>query len=93
MVAKLEGYQKTYQRCVQRKVDGEYMKGVLETRAYPESISLVTYTSDRGFFAYSDSEDKFPCEGFFNSIESFEAATGASRDMLRIVDHEWNFGT
>lgn len=90
-VAKLKGYKKTYQLSTsQRNAKGDAFQSPWLTRNYPDSISLVTYTSDPGFFAYSDTDESFPSEGFHPDLESFELYTGADRSMLTIVDNNWH---
>lgn len=84
LVAKLIGYQKTYTQII--------TPGGTETIChYPDSISLITYTDDPGFFAYSDDHNDFPDQGFQPSIDWFESFTGAHRGQLTIIDHNWNF--
>lgn len=90
-VAKLKGHKKTYRQSTsQRNANGDVAQSPWVTRNYPDSISLVTYTSDPGFFAYSDTGDSFPSEGFHPDLESFESRTGADRSMLTIVDSNWH---
>lgn len=83
VVAKLIGIQKQYQRTC-----GD----VTETLQFPDSISLVTYTEDPGFFVLTDSEDDLPIPDFFPCIDWFETFIGAKRTQLTIVDPNWNFG-
>jgi hypothetical protein len=90
-VARLTGFQKTYLQSVGlRGEDGTSQQGPFITREYPSSISLVTYTEDPGFFAYSETRELFPCEGFHPDLETFELRSGADRSLLTIIDHEWN---
>ncbi len=90
-VAKLIGYRKMYQQfSMSRDASGELVKTNVVTRDYPESISLVTYTEDPGFFAYSDTENSFPFEGFQPDLGAFETHTGADRTMLTIIDKSWD---
>jgi hypothetical protein len=93
IVARLVGYQKTYTRSTYRQENGALVEGSIETLSYPDSIRLVTYTDDPGFFAYSETDDELPVTGFFPTIESFELLTGASRDMLTIFDPKWLTGS
>lgn len=81
-VAKLLAHKKTFQRSVGRSA--------CVTCNYPESISLVTYTDDPGFFAYSDTSESFPSEGFHPDLKSFELRIGADRSMLTIIDNNWH---
>jgi hypothetical protein len=83
LVAKLDAYHASYARIR----DGE-----VESVEYPSSISLVTYTDDRGFFALSDDGREFPPPTFFPNIDWFETFTGAKRELLTIVDPTWNYG-
>ena len=85
LVARLTGLKKTYSR----KTPPGQLAGPTDTAAYPDSIALVIYTDDPGFFAYSETEADFPCEGFFPTLDSFESRTGATRDMLTICDPVW----
>ena len=90
-VAKLKGHNKTFQRTVgHRTADGELVQSPCVTCNYPDSISLVTYTDDPGFFAYSDTADSFPSEGFHPDLKSFELRIGADRSMLNIIDNTWH---
>jgi hypothetical protein len=90
-VAKLKGYEKTYhQSAVHRSSDGNLCRAKDVSCRYPDSISLVTYTDDPGFFAYSDDGTSFPSEGFHPDLESFELQTGASRSLLTIIDKCWH---
>lgn len=84
LVAKLIGHRRTYHT--------QTSGGVTKLCRYPDSISLITYTDDPGFFAYSDDDKEFPLEGFFPDIERFETSTDAKRDKLTIVDEKWNYG-
>lgn len=90
-VARLTGFARTYRKSsTYRNSDGDVIQSPYATLNYPESISLVTYTDDQGFFASSDSDQSFPGEGFHPDLNSFELRTGADRSMLTIVDKEWN---
>jgi hypothetical protein len=54
LVAKLIGYKETYQlTCI---VDDQKTTG---ERQFPDSISLVTYTSDPSFFVDADNGEDF----------------------------------
>lgn len=91
VVARLIGFRKTYERStVDRDEKGQVIRCPSVTRSYPGSISLVTYTTDPGFFAYSDTLESFPSEGFFPDLDSFELRTGADRSMLTIIDDQWD---
>lgn len=46
-------------------------------------------SDDPGFFAYSDTEERLPSEGFFADFGSFEDSTGATFDRLTILDADW----
>ena len=85
LVAKLIGYRKAFTLT-------ESPQGKTTTCHYPDSISLITYTNDPGFFAHSDDNQEFPHQGFQPSIEWFESFTGAKRNQLTIIDEDWNFG-
>ena len=63
---------------------------VFVERPYPDSISLVTYTDDHGFFAYSDTSDTFPAKGYHPDLDLFEMMTGLDRSRLLIVDETWD---
>ena len=90
-VAKLADFRKTYQQSSVSSDDhGNHIQTPCVTRNNPKSISLVTYTDDPGFFAYSDTDDSFPSEGFHPDLESFELRTGADKSMLTIVDNKWD---
>ena len=83
VVAKLIGIHKQYSR-----ICGD----VTEVFLFPDSISLVTYTDDPGFFVLSDPEADLPIPRFFPCIDWFETFIGANRGQLTIVDPNWNFG-
>lgn len=90
-VAKLTDFNRTYhQSTVQLDDTGDAIHSPHATRNYPKSISLVTYTEDPGFFAYSDTQEPFPSEGFYPDLESFELRTGADKSLLTILDQNWN---
>ena len=90
-VAKLTDFSKTYQQSTVRRDDNcDVSQTPPMTRSYPKSISLVTYTDDPGFFAYSDTHEPFPSEGFHPDLQSFELRTGADKSLLTILDNKWN---
>lgn len=89
VVAMLNGYRKTYEQFTVHRVNGQAEIGPTEALTYPDSVSLVTYTDDPGFFAYSNTADKFPYERFFPNLEIFEMTTVINRAMLTIVDEQW----
>ena len=99
IVAKLIGFKKSYSYSIaeldelgrmQLDDSGRIMGSPTIIRPYPDSISLVTYTNNQGFFAYSDTSDSMPREGYFPDFRSFELDTGANWDMLTIVDPKWD---
>jgi hypothetical protein len=64
--------------------------GVSRQMKYPETVSLVTYTDDPGFFVYSDDpETEFPRHPFFPSIEWLLNWLDADRTDLNMVDADW----
>jgi hypothetical protein len=89
IVARLTGYQKKYTRTTYRQENNTLIEDSTATRSYPDSIRLVTYKEDPGFFAYSETDDELPVAGFFPTIELFEILTGANRNMLTILDPKW----
>ena len=91
VVAKLIGFKKSYQQMSSYRNDkGEVVQTPMVTKEYPNSISLVTFTEDPGFFAYSDTEESFPEEGYHPDLEHFELYSGANRKQLSILDEDWN---
>ncbi|MEL7363828.1 MAG: hypothetical protein AAFN13_17255 [Bacteroidota bacterium] len=60
------------------------------THWYPQSISLVTYTDDPGFFAYSDTDDPLPGRGFYPTMKRFESEYGVTWNDLIILDPTWS---
>ena len=90
LVAKLIGYQRTYSQTLFRRENDRMVEDKTKVLSYPESISLVTYTDDPGFFAYSDTQEDFPFSGFFPSLEAYEAFTQVKREFLQIVDPDWS---
>lgn len=83
IVARLTGINKSYTSI---------SEGIIEEKQYPESISLVTYTDDPGFFVLSDDEQEWPGLDFFPDINSFESETGAPRTKLKVLDENCNYG-
>ncbi|GAB5517708.1 hypothetical protein [Rhodopirellula baltica] len=80
--AKVRGVQRTYTST---------SKGVSIRQRYPESISLVTYTDDPGFFVYSDRRDiDFPRHPFFPSIECLTHWLDIERADLDVIDPDWS---
>jgi hypothetical protein len=90
VVAKLTGCKETYCEQSCEGHSEELILGPLIERTFPDSISLVTYTDDPGFFAYSDTSDVFPFQGYFPDLESFEIKTGADRSLLIVLDEKWD---
>lgn len=69
---------------------GQWVSNDEQAINYPDEVLLVTYTSDPGFFAYSNDPVKhFPAEGFFSSIERLEVRLGIGRRDLTVLDAEW----
>lgn len=89
LVAKLTGCQLAYTQTTSYRKNGQLVQSPTITKSYPDSISVVTYTSDPGFFVYSDNDEYFPGQGFFASLETFELLTGVDRNLLTIVDDKW----
>jgi hypothetical protein len=90
LVAKLIGFKKEYSETTFHRENGENVPGPTLTRSYPDSMSLITYTDDPGFFVYSDNGDDLPFPSYFPDLELFELFTGASRSLLTIVDMNWS---
>ncbi|MCC9656710.1 hypothetical protein LOC70_12940 [Rhodopirellula sp. JC737] len=81
MRGKVRGVQRTYTSTT---------NGVSIRRRYPETISLVTYTDDPGFFVYSDDRDiDFPRRPFFPSIEWLTRWLDIDRSDLDVIDPDW----
>ncbi len=89
LVAKLIGHKRTYTQSKCHHEADQIIWDPPVTREYPDSISLVTYTDDPGFFAYSDDTNVFPGQGYFPNLRSFELYTGANRSLLTIIDQAW----
>lgn len=89
LVAKLMGCKATYPLTTVNRKNGEMVPSPPITKSYPDSISVVTYTSDPGFFVYADNGEHFHGSGFFASLDKFEMLTGISRSLLTIVDDNW----
>lgn len=78
VVARLLNFEKTCLSC---------SGGESRTLKYPNSIALITYTDDPGFFAVSEEEGKsFPMEGFFPHLSWFGNFTFSSPEMLEVYD-------
>lgn len=90
VVARLAGCKGTYREQGVERHNDKVIPGPLVERPFPNSILLVTYTDDPGFFAYSETSDVFPCEGYFADLELFEAFTGVDRSLLVVLDEKWD---
>jgi hypothetical protein len=91
VVARVIGRDKKFQQIPFTNKNGNMVRDTAEIRQFPDTISLITYTDDPGFFAYSDTQDDFPFSGFFPSIELFENFIGIKREELNIVDNNWHY--
>ena len=57
---------------------------------YPDTILLVTYTDDPGFFVYSDNDNlKFPRSPFFSSVESLTSWLEIDGAEFDDIDRTW----
>ena len=89
VVAKLEHYQRTY---VRQSAD-EFFEGSEGTAIqFPQTLSLVTYTEDQGFFVESESDADFPWSGLYLEIQDFERTFRVKRSDLTLLVPDWNFG-
>ena len=90
VVAKLASHKQT---VTKRNANG----ALLETRfdkPFPQTILLITYTDDPGFFAYGENGaakwgEGFWGEGFHQSFSSFASQLCITMDSLTIIDHDW----
>ncbi len=79
--AKLRGIRRSYTATT---------NGVSRQMYYPDTISLVTYTDDPGFFVYSDDTSlAFPRHPFFPSIEWLTNWLDVGRADFDSVDANW----
>ena len=79
--AKLRGIRRSYTATT---------NGVSKQMNYPDTISLVTYTDDPGFFVYSDDINlDFPRSPFFPSIEWLTNWLDIDKAAFDIVDEDW----
>jgi hypothetical protein len=90
VVARVTHCKQTYGEQTYEPRDDEVILGAVVERPYPESISLVTYTDDPGFFAYSDTSDDFAHQGYYPDLEAFELSVGVDRSLIVIVDKTWD---
>ena len=90
VVAKLLNSKRTYATSeIRDKPDRTSMGIPMETRIYPSSISLVTYTDDPGVFAYADNGESFYGDGFHHDLSSFLRAAEAAPEDLTISCQAW----
>lgn len=82
LVAKLNNFSQIYSQTISSA----------EIESYPDSISLVTYTDDPGFFVYCDevnAQDYPGLRAFYPDFQLFASYTGATKEMLTIIDSNW----
>lgn len=89
VVARLTGCKKTYSKQTYEWYNDEVILGAVVERPL-DSISLVTFTDDPGFFANSDTSEVLPFEGFYPDLKSFELFWGVDRSLLVILDETWD---
>ncbi len=85
VIARLLGHKKTYYREV---VQDGVRSSV--TVPYPQNLSFVSYTDDRGFFVVYDQEESVPPIGsrFYASLSSFEFGITAETPGLQILHRD-----
>ncbi|MGB1126637.1 MAG: hypothetical protein ACPG4Q_15660, partial [Phycisphaeraceae bacterium] len=81
LVARLNGINKTYQRSV-----GD---GPTETRHYPESIDLIAFTDDLGFFACEFTGKSSGDLRFYSKVSYLAGRLGADTELTEIFDKDW----
>jgi hypothetical protein len=90
VVARVAYCNRTYRQQTFERRGGKVILAAVVERPYPESISLVTYTDDSGFFACSDTSDVFPLQGYCPDLEAFMLRAGVDRSQVLIVDTTWD---
>jgi len=82
--------------CVRAKLRGirrsytARRNGVSKEMEYPDTILLVTYTDDPGFFVYSDNDNlEFPRSPFFSSVESLTSWLEIDGAEFDDIDRTW----